>query len=257
MKLGDHLRSARDSGRKLLVPYVTGGFGEDWCDVVRACAAAGADAVEVGIPFSDPVMDGPVIQQASEQALRSGATPPGVIAALGTLDIDIPIVVMSYGNPIFRMGARRSASMLAEHGVSGVILPDVPPEELAPWWEAARPLGVETVLLVSPMTPDDRMRTIAESAEGFLYCISLLGVTGERASLGTSAARIAERARTVSDLPALLGIGISTPDQAREAAEVADGVIVGSALVRRMIDGEGPLGVERFVAELRAGLDRA
>ena len=255
MSLSAHLRSRRDAGRKLLVPYVTGGFGEDWCDVVRACAAGGADAVEVGIPFSDPVMDGPIIQRASESALRGGATPPSVIAALGAIDIDVPIVVMTYGNPIFRMGAQRSASLLAENGVSGVILPDIPPEELDPWWAAARPAGLETVLLVSPMTSEERMAHIASVAEGFVYCISLLGVTGERASLGTTAATVAAKARAASDLPALLGIGISTPDQAREASQAADGVIVGSALVRRMVDGEGPLGVEHFVSELRSGID--
>ena len=257
MSLSEHLRARRDAGRKLLVPYVTGGFGDDWCDVIRACAAGGADAVEVGIPFSDPVMDGPVIQQASEAALRRGATPPGVISALGDLDVGIPIVVMTYGNPIFRMGVERSASLLADNGVSGVILPDIPPEELDAWWAAARPAGLETVLLVSPMTTAERMTYIASVAEGFVYCISLLGVTGERASLGATAATVAAKAHAVTDLPALLGIGISTPDQAREASEVADGVIVGSALVRRMIDGEGPFGVEKFVTELRVGLDGA
>ncbi len=255
MNLTQHLQSRSSEGRKLLVPYVTGGFGTDWLDVVRACAAAGADAIEIGIPFSDPVMDGPVIQQASEAALRSGATPLQVIDALRTLDIDVPRIVMSYANPIFKMGARRAASVLHEAGVSGVILPDVPMEELQPWWDAARPLEVATVLLGSPMTTDERLAVIAQASEGFLYCISLLGVTGERQSLGQAAAAIASRAKAVSPLPVLLGIGISTPDHAQEAAQHADGIIVGSAVVRRMLDGEGPAGVEAFLTTMRRALD--
>ncbi len=255
MKLESHLRQRRDGGRKLLVPYVTGGFGADWLDVVRACAAAGADAIEIGIPFSDPVMDGPIIQAAAERALQSGATPAGVISALAGADVEVPLIVMSYANPVFRMGAHRCADLLATSGVDAIILPDVPPEEMQPWWAASRPAGIETILLASPLTTPERMDTIASDCEGFLYCISLLGVTGERDALGNQAKTVASTARSVTSIPALLGLGISTPAQAVEASTIADGVIVGSAIVRRMIDGEGPTGVERFVSTIRVALD--
>ena len=153
MSLESHLRARRAAGHKLLVPYVTGGLGSGWLEVVRAIAAAGADAIEVGIPFSDPVMDGLTIQEASRRALDLGATPAGVIRDVATLDTDVPIVVMTYTNPVVRMGFRRFAAALATARIAGAILPDLPVDELDGWADAADANEVETVLLAAPTTP--------------------------------------------------------------------------------------------------------
>jgi tryptophan synthase alpha chain len=249
------LRAARDRGRKLLVPYVTGGLGPEWCDVVAAIAAAGADAIEVGIPFSDPVMDGPTIQEASKRALDQGTTPASVVAALAEVDAGVPLVVMTYYNIVFRAGHRRFARSLVEHGVSGAIVPDLPLDEFADWGRAADDAGVETILLAAPTTPDDRLAQICARSRGWVYGVGLMGVTGERASLAASAATMAKRLKAVTDLPVLIGVGVSTPEQAVEVSTEADGVIVGSALVRRLLDGGGPEGAAAFVSELRGALD--
>jgi tryptophan synthase alpha chain len=238
------------------VPYVTGGLGDDWVDVVRAVVAAGADAVEVGIPFSDPVMDGPVIQEASARALAAGATPAGLVAALARAEAGVPLVVMTYYNVVFRTGHRRFARSLAEAGVGGAILPDLPLEELGDWSRAADDAGVATILLAAPTTPDERLAAICARSRGWVYAVGMLGVTGERDALAASAARMGRRLKAVTDLPVLIGVGVSTSEQAAEAAVESDGVIVGSALVRRLLDGAGPDGAGDFVASLRAALDR-
>jgi tryptophan synthase alpha chain len=249
------LRAKRDAGRKLLVPYITGGLHDDWVRVVEAVAAAGADAVEIGIPFSDPVMDGPVIQEASQQALAGGATPASILADLGRVDVDIPLVVMTYYNLVFRAGHRRFARSLADRGVFGAIVPDLPLVELDDWGRAADDAGVETILLVAPNTPDKTVDEICRRTHGWVYGVAVMGVTGERAALADTASTLGRRLKAATDKPVLLGVGVSTPAQAAEAAADADGVIVGSALVRRLLEGAGPDGAAAFVAELRAGLD--
>jgi len=254
-RLEGALRARRRAGRRLLVPYVTGGLGRDWLEVVRAVASAGADAVEVGIPFSDPVMDGPVIQRASELALAAGATPRAILAELAGAGLEVPLVVMTYANVVARMGYRRCAEALAEAGVAGAILPDLPVDEIDEWAAVADEAGVATVLLAAPTTPDERLARICARSRGFVYAVGLLGVTGEREALARSAAQLALRCKARTDLPVLVGVGISTPGQAREISEVADGAVVGSALVRRLLEGAGPSGAAAFVAELRAALD--
>ena len=254
MKLEATLRERRDAGRKLLVPYVTGGLGKDWVEVLRAVAAAGADAIEIGIPFSDPIMDGKTIQEASQRALDLGATPLSVREAASALDVGIPLAVMTYYNLVAHAGHQRFARMLSDAGVDGAIVPDLPLDELNGWGDAAAQCRVETVLLASPTTTDDRLRAICERSQGFVYGVSLLGVTGERDALTESAGRMGARLKAVTDKPALLGVGISTPAQAAEAAAHADGVIVGSALVRRLLQGGGPKEAYAFVTELRSAL---
>ncbi len=254
-RLEPHLRAQRDKGRKLLVPYITGGMSPDWLDVLHAVADAGADAVEVGIPFSDPMIDGTVIQAASLQALERGTTPGAVLDALSRADIGIPVCVMTYYNVVFRAGHRRFARELADTGVAGAIVPDLSLEEAGDWCAEADDAGVATVLLVAPTTPLERARTICGRSRGFVYGVGRMGVTGEQAELADSAHDVAVRLRAVTDLPVCIGIGVSTPAQARQVATEADGVIVGSALVRRLLDGGGPEGAAAFVAELRAGLD--
>jgi len=252
--LESHLRSRRDAGHKLLVPYLTGGLGP-WEEIVRAVADAGADAIEIGIPFSDPAMDGPTIQQASERALAEGATPVSILTALHDIDAGVPLAVMTYYNIAFRAGNERFAADLVESGVSGIILPDVPLEEQGPWRAAADPAGVETVLLAGPVTPDDRLARVCAASQGFVYGVNLMGITGERASVGERAGVLARRLKAATDLPVLMGFGVSTPEVAVEVAEPSDGAIVGSAIMRQVLDGAAPEDIHRFVATLRRALD--
>ncbi len=250
------LRARRDAGHKLLVPYVTGGLGDDWTDVVRAVADAGADAIEIGVPFSDPVMDGPVIQAASERALTAGATPTTILDRLRDIDAGVPLVVMTYYNLAFHAGHRRFAASLAAAGVSAAILPDLPLEESGEWARAADLAGVETVMLAAPTAPDERLPRIVARSRGFVYAVGLLGVTGERDELAASALDIAARVKSVTDKPVLVGVGVSNAAQAVEVSRVADGAVIGSALMRRILDGEGPAGAGAFIADVRAALDR-
>ncbi|MCJ7438055.1 MAG: tryptophan synthase subunit alpha [Acidimicrobiia bacterium] len=255
MKLETHLRAQRETGRKLLVPYVTGGLGVDWLDVVRAVVDAGADAVEIGIPFSDPVMDGRTIQEASQRALDIGATPASIVADAARIDVGVPLVVMTYYNPVHHAGHERFASSLAEAGIDAAIVPDLPLDELDGWADAADAAGVETVLLAAPTTTEERLREICARSRGFVYGVALMGVTGERARLASQAQEMGRRCKAATDIPVLLGVGISNAAQAVEAATSADGVVVGSALVARLLRGGGPDDAHEFVRELRGALD--
>jgi tryptophan synthase alpha chain len=254
-ELEAHLRERRDAGRKLLVPYVTGGLGKDWTEVVRAFADAGADAIEVGIPFSDPVMDGPTIQEASEAALEQGTNLGAILSALRDIDAGVPLVVMTYVNLVFHAGYQRFASEAVAAGVSGVILPDLPMEEVGEWEPFALDAGLATVQLASPLTPDDRLARLCQRSQGFVYGVNLLGVTGERTELADSSTVLAKRLKATTDLPVIMGFGIATPEHARTAAAHADGVVVASALMRMRLDGASPEDLGAVVAGFRAALD--
>lgn len=253
----DVLAAKVASGRKLLVPFISGGFRDDWQDVVAACIDAGSDAVEIGIPFSDPVMDGPTIQQASERALARGASPLGIIDELVALDSPVPIVVMTYYNPVFHAGLARFADALVAAGVEGIILPDCPLEELAPWHAVADSRALATIGLVGPITPDDRLARVCAAASGYIYGVNLMGVTGVRANISESSAKLAARIRATTDLPVIMGFGISGPDQAAQVAATSDGVIIGSAIMRRLLDGATPAEIAVFVGQLRAAIDES
>lgn len=252
-RLEHEFRDKRAAGHKLLVPYITGGL-RGWQDAVRAAAAAGADAIEIGIPFSDPVMDGPVIQQASQAALDDGATPVSVLQEVRTLDVGIPLAVMLYYNTIHHAGHERFAAELREAGVVAAIVPDLPLEEAGPWCEAADAAGVATVMLAAPTAPDDRLPRIAARARGFVYSVGLLGVTGERDALADTARALAARVKAITDVPVLIGVGVSNAAQAVEACTVADGVVMGASVVRRLLE-DGPDAVGEYVAEVRQALD--
>jgi tryptophan synthase alpha chain len=253
--LEKELRRQRESGRKLLIPYLMGGMTDDWSHSLAAIVAAGADAVEVGIPFSDPMMDGPVIQEAALAALHRGVVPDQVLDDIARADVTVPVAVMTYYNIVFRAGHRRMANSMAAAGVSGAIIPDLSLEEIAPWAVEADQAGIDTVLLVAPSSPEDRVERICARARGFVYAVARMGVTGERAALGNDARQVVERIRRYTDMPVCVGVGVSTPDQAAEVCEVADGVVVGSALVRRLLEGAGPDGAAEFVGELRRAID--
>lgn len=254
-RIETRFRASLDAGRKLLVPFVTGGVTDDWVDMVRACAAAGADAIEIGIPFSDPVMDGPVIQDASVRALARGATPLSVLSEASKADVGVPLVAMTSYNIAFRMGHHRYATMLADNGFSGTILPDLQLDEADDWIGVAADHRIENILLAAPTTPDDRLARICAASRGWVYGIGTMGVTGERASLAASASVIAARLKAATDRPVLIGIGVSNGEQAAQVATIADGVIVGASVVRRILEGLGPEGVAAFITELRDALD--
>lgn len=253
LSLAAHLHEVRQRGRKILVPYITG-FVDGWIDAIRVAVANGADAIEVGIPFSDPVMDGPVIQRASSEALRRGATLNGILDGIRRLDVDVPIVVMCYYNSVFRVGHERFAQMISAAGVRGAIVPDLPLEEATEWCAAADAAEVATVMLAAPTAPDERLPRIVARSRGFVYAVGLLGVTGERDSLSASATALARRVKAVTELPVLIGVGVSDAQQAREACLVADGVIQGASVMRRLLD-EGVDAVGSYVAEVRVALD--
>jgi len=252
-RLEAEFRAKRDSGHKLLVPYITGGY-PGWQAAIRAAAASGADAVEIGVPFSDPVMDGPVIQQASQAALDAGATPSAILDEVPRLDVSIPLIVMTYYNLVHHDGHRRFANRLVRAGVDGCILPDLPLEESEPWTRAADHEGVDTIMLAAPTAPDSRLPLIAARSRGFIYSVGLLGVTGERAILAATATALAARLMAITDVPVLVGVGVSDASQAREATRVADGVVQGASVVRRLMEG-GADAVGDYVAEVRAAID--
>ena len=262
--LEEKLTARRQAGAKLLVPYITGGC-EGWELAVEAASAAGADAIEVGIPFSDPVMDGPVIQVACTRALAAGTTVASVLESVRDLDVGVPIAVMTYYNLCYHLGEQRFAEELAAAGVAGAILPDLPLFEARPWLRTGLAAGIETILLASPTTADDRLAELCEASRGFVYAVGLLGVTGERESLASTATQLAARCKSVTDKPVLCGVGIGSPAQAVEACEVADGVVIGSAVVRAMLEAAdsastdaasaAALAVEQLVATYRKALD--
>ena len=251
-RMETEFRAKRAAGRKLLVPYITGGL-PGWQDALRAAVAGGADAIEIGIPFSDPVMDGPVIQQASQQALDAGATPVSILHEARELDVEVPLAVMLYYNTVHHAGHERFAAQLVQAGIVAAIVPDLPLEEAGPWCLAADAAGVETVMLAAPTAPDDRLPRVAARARGFLYSVGLLGVTGERAALAGTATSLARRLKAITDVPVLVGVGVSNAAQAAEACAVADGVVMGASVVRRLLEG-GPEAVAEFVAEVRAAI---
>ena len=248
-----HLRARRDVGAKLLVPYITGGY-RGWTRAVEAAVSSGADGIEIGIPFSDPVMDGPVIQRASSEALDAGATPLSILAEIAELDVDRPLAVMTYYNVVHHEGHERFAARLADVGVAGCILADLPLEEAAPWCEAADGAGVETIMLAAPTASDQRLCRIVARSRGFVYSVGLLGVTGERASLATTARELAARLKAITDVPVIVGVGVSDAAQAAEAVSVADGVVQGASVMRRLMQ-SGPDAVGEYVSCVRAAID--
>jgi len=253
--LEKHLRQRRDAGRKLLLPYVSGGITDDWLDVIRAYDDAGADGVEVGIPFSDPVMDGPTIQAANEQALRRGTTPLSILSELQGLDVSIPLIAMTYANVPYRMGYRRFVEECGRAGVHGAIIPDVPLEELDEWEAAVGDADLDTVMLASPISSDERLARLTARSRGFVYGVNVLGVTGERADVGAWTADLAGRLKQVTDLPVVMGFGISSPETAVAAAAPSDGVVVASAIMRVLLDGGSAVEAGEYVATLRRALD--
>ncbi|MER5560155.1 tryptophan synthase subunit alpha [Streptomyces sp. NPDC048491] len=263
--LSDTLAKAKAENRAALVAYLPAGFPtvDGGIEAAKAVFDGGADIVEVGLPHSDPVLDGPVIQTADDIALKGGVKIADVLrtvreahAASGK-----PVLVMTYWNPIDRYGVERFTAELAEAGGAGCILPDLPVQESALWREHADKHGLGTVFVVAPSSRDERLAEITAAGSGFVYAASLMGVTGTRESVGASAEDLVARTRATTELPVCVGLGVSNAVQAKEVAAFADGVIVGSAFVKRMLDAPdhaaGLTAVRELAAELAEGVRRA
>jgi tryptophan synthase alpha chain len=244
--------------RAALMPYVMGGYPtlQLSAEIGLAAVQAGADVLELGVPYSDPLADGPVIHAADTAALASGASLAGVLEVARTLSASVPVVLMCYANMVYAPGVEAFVERLQRTGASGLIVPDLPLEEAAEVRRACDGCGLALVPLVAPTTTPERLERIGELARGFLYAVSVVGTTGERRTLDERHAEVVERARAATDVPVALGFGIATPEQAAEAAAAgADGVIVGTRLVRAAGDSDDPAGaVGALVAELAAGL---
>jgi tryptophan synthase alpha chain len=245
--------SAKAAGRAALVGYLPAGFPSvaGSIEALRAMVEGGCDVIEVGFPYSDPVMDGPTIQAAAQQALEAGVRTPDVLRVVEAVaDTGVATVVMTYWNPVERYGVARFAADLAAAGGSGLITPDLTPDEAGPWLEASDEHGLDRVFLVAPSSTDARLRYTVEHCRGFVYATAVMGVTGARAATSDLAGPLVTRTRAVTDLPVGVGLGVSDGAQAAEVASYADGVIVGSAFVRRVLDAGNDL--ERACADLRA-----
>ena len=252
---------ARAEGRAALIGYLPAGFPTpaEGVALINAMVEAGVDIVEVGLPYSDPLMDGPDIQAAVDLALRAGTTTDVVLDTVAQVTAaGATAVVMTYWNPIERYGVDRFAERLAAAGGHGVITPDLTPEEAGPWITATATQGLDRIFLVAPSSTDDRISVVASVTSGFLYAASTMGVTGARSQVSSAAPALVARSRVVTDLPIAVGLGVSTGEQARELAAYADGVIVGSAFVRRILTardhGSAVSGVADLAAELAAGV---
>ncbi|MGW6566234.1 tryptophan synthase subunit alpha [Streptomyces sp. NPDC054975] len=262
--LSDTLAKAKAENRAALIAYLPAGFPtvDGGIAAVKAVFEGGADIVEVGLPHSDPVLDGPVIQTADDIALRGGVRIADVMRTVREAfeATGKPVLVMTYWNPIDRYGVERFTEELAAAGGAGCILPDLPVQESAQWREHAEKHGLATVFVVAPSSKDERLATITAAGSGFVYAASLMGVTGTRESVGAEAADLVRRTRATSELPVCVGLGVSNAEQAKEVASFADGVIVGSAFVKRMLDADGEAAglaaVRELAGELAEGVRR-
>lgn len=251
----------RSEKRAALIAYIPAGFPsiQDCHRVIQAFIDGGVDAIEIGFPYSDPVMDGPTIQEAAVIALNNGTTAEDVLSALEVaVRGGVPSVVMTYWNPIEKYGVKRFAEAIATRGGSGVIHPDITIEESAEWLSATVETGISPIYVVALSTSDQRLANVTEKCGGFVYAASIMGVTGARASISTGAKDLVERIRKTSNLPVAVGLGVSTRDQAREVASYADGVIVGSAFVKAILEArdieEGLTKVTDLARELSLGV---
>jgi tryptophan synthase alpha chain len=230
---------AKQEDRACLIAYLPAGFpSEQGCkDAIAVLAKAGVDAIEIGYPYSDPVMDGPTIQQAGEISLKAGTGAKEVFSTLKFAhELGLPTVVMTYWNPIERFGLDRFALELAQNGGSGVITPDLTIEESDRWQNASKAAEIHRIYVVAPSSSDDRLALVTAQCSGFVYAASLMGVTGVRADLSSGGRELVSRIRRITSLPVAVGLGVSTRDQARTVAGYADGVIVGSAFIKVLLD---------------------
>lgn len=261
-RIAERFELLRERGERALVVFLTAGDPdlETTDALILAMAESGADVIEIGVPFSDPIADGPTIQRSSERGLAAGANLRRILGQVRRLrpKLDVPLLLMGYANPFYVMGEERFARDAAAVGVDGVIVPDLPPEEGEGFFAALEKQGVDSVLLAAPTTTRERMKRIAERTRGFLYYVSLTGVTSARDGLGSGIEAGVALAREFTELPVCVGFGISKPEHAREVGRFADGVVVGSAIVDRIEAARSPDeavdSVARYVSEMKHAL---
>lgn len=254
-RLRERFNKLKTSGEKALILFVTAGDPtlKDLPDIAFALQEAGADVIEVGIPFTDPIADGPVIQAATQRALDRGVRPVEVLDAISKCKLEIPVVAMGYWNPILKMGPSRFAAEARASGLDGVIVSDIIPEESQLWIESARAADLDTIFLAAPTSTDARLEPICRVSTGFIYAVSRLGVTGRGALDSTLTHDLVSRLRSRTDLPICLGFGISSPESVRAACQIADGAIVGSWLVERLArDWQSPFERKELLSDVRA-----
>jgi len=244
---------------KAFVAYVTVGYPSMWATLqaVPLLAECGCDIIELGIPFSDPLADGTTIQKASFDALQNGVTPKTCLEVAQKLRLktDVPLVFMSYYNPIFHYGVEEFCAECEQVGVDGLIIPDLPPEEGSELSDATHKHGLDLIYLLAPTSTDERIKLIAEKSSGFIYLVSVTGVTGARASLPQELSSFVAQVKQTTDKPLCVGFGISTPEQAKQVAEISDGVIIGSRIIQLLESGLSLDSLRKFATELRAALD--
>jgi tryptophan synthase alpha chain len=260
-QLDSVMAKVRAENRAALIAYIPAGFpSQSGCaKAIQALAAAGVDAIEIGFPYSDPVMDGPVIQEAADISLKAGTNAADVFAALKVAsNTGVAAVVMTYWNPIEKYGVEKFAQAIADNGGSGVITPDLTIEESAGWLAATAKAQINPIYVVAPSTKDSRLAEVTSKTGGFAYAASLMGVTGTRNSVSTGAADLVARVRSVTDLPISVGLGVSTREQAKSLAAYADGVIVGSAFIKLLLEAkneqEGLDAISHLASELALGV---
>ncbi|MFQ5881702.1 MAG: tryptophan synthase subunit alpha [Candidatus Methylomirabilales bacterium] len=261
-RIDQRFQKLRASTQKALIPFVTAGDPDFTTtqELVWAFEEAGADLLELGVPFSEPLADGTTIQRASQRALRNGVTLKGVIGLVERIRLRsrIPLILMSYVNPILRMDPQTFAARARDAGVDGIIIPDLPPEEAEEIRQCCEAAALHTIFLAAPTSTDARLNLVAQSSQGYIYYVSLKGVTGAREALQTDLEVSLNRLRRLTHKPIAVGFGISTPDQVSQVARLADGVIVGSAIVERIERGIGQPGmvgeVAGFVRELKQAM---
>jgi tryptophan synthase alpha chain len=250
----------RRSRHKALIPYVTVGYPsvEDTLKVVPILAGSGCDMVELGIPFSDPLADGATIQKASYNALKNGVTPKLCldVAAKLSRKVDVPLIFMTYFNPVLSYGLEKFCAACAGSGIDGLIIPDLQPDEGSTLEDTTKKHNLDLIYLLAPTSSDDRIKLVAERARGFIYLVSVTGVTGTRATLPQELKLFVNRVRKAAKQPLCVGFGISTPEQATQVAAIADGVIVGSKIIQ-LLETDGLTAVADFVKQLRRALDLA
>ena len=261
-RLADRFEALRARDETALIPFLTAGDPdlETTEALVLAMAEAGADVIELGVPFSDPTAEGPTIQRSSARALARGASLRAILQLVARLRdrIEQPLVLMGYANPIHAMGAEAFAKAAAEVGVDGIIVPDLTPEDGRPYLDPCRAAGIDPILLAAPTTRAERLAMLVRETRGFLYYVSLQGVTGARSALARGIEEKVRQAQALGDIPVCVGFGVATPEQARTIGAYADGVVVGSAIVDRIEAAGSPQSavedVARFIEELKGAL---
>lgn len=255
-KIEEVFKDLRVKGRKAFIPYIMAGDPDlaKTEEVILFFEEVGADIVELGIPFTDPLADGPTIQRASERALKKGITLKKVLEFVKRIrrSIKIPIVLMTYYNPIFKYGEERFVKETVQYGANGIIVPDLPPDEATDLIRFSKREGLDTVFLLAPTSTEDRVKTVARTSSGFIYYVSITGITGSRLQIDESLGESIKKIRKITDKPVCVGFGVSNPEEASRVSEIADGVIIGSAIVKML--NESPEGFEDFVKTLRKAI---